>query len=123
MTPNGAIVAFKLVDQDGKLTLEPAWSSRDLTSPLGPIVVNGMVFAASSGEYRATGGRLTAAQRAQRSVPAVLYLLDGLTGKELWSSGKTMTSFARAGLSAGSGQVYLVTYDNQLFVFGIPMEH
>jgi hypothetical protein len=41
----------------------------------------------------------------------------------LWSSGKTITSFARAGLSAGSGQVYLVTYDNQLFVFGIPMEH
>jgi hypothetical protein len=123
VTPNGAIVAFKLVDQGGKPTLEPAWSSRDLTSPLGPIVVNGMVFAASSGEYRGTGGRLTAAQRARRSVPAVLYLLDGLTGKELWSSGKTVTSFARAGLSAASGQVYLVTYDNQLFVFGIPMEH
>ena len=42
-------------------------------------------------------GRLTAAQRAQRSIPAVLYVLDGLTGKELWSSGKTITSFARGG--------------------------
>jgi hypothetical protein len=123
LTPNGAIVAFKLADQGGKPTLEAAWSSRDLTSPLGPIVVNGMVFAASSGEYRATAGRLTAAQRAQRSIPAVLYLLDGLTGKELWSSGKMVTSFARAGLSAGSGQIFLVTYDSQLYVFGIPMEH
>ena len=50
-------------------------------------------------------------------------MLDGATGKELWSSGKTITSFARAGLSAGGGQVYLVTYDNHLYAFGIPMEH
>jgi hypothetical protein len=123
LAPNGAIVAFKLADQGGKPTLEPAWASRDLTSPLAPIVVNGLVLAASSGEYRPATGHPTASQRAQRSLPAVLYVLDGATGKELWSSGKTITSFARAGLSAGSGQVYLVTYDNQLFVFGIPMEH
>ena len=45
------------------------------------------------------------------------------TGKELWTSGKTITSFARAGLSAGGGQVYLVTYDNTLYAFGIPLEH
>ena len=32
-------------------------------------------------------------------------------------------SFARGGLSAGSGQVYLVTFDNTLDAFGIPMEH
>ncbi len=64
LTPNGAIVAFKLVDQGGKPALEAAWSSRDLTSPLGPIVVNGLVIAASSGEYRAATGRMTAAQRA-----------------------------------------------------------
>ncbi|HEY7055165.1 MAG TPA: hypothetical protein VH458_01510, partial [Vicinamibacterales bacterium] len=96
--PDGAIVAFKLVDQGGKTALEPAWASRDLTSPLGPVVVNGLVIAASSGEYRPTSGHPTASQRAQRSLPAVLYVLDGLTGKELWSSGKTITSFARGGL-------------------------
>ena len=58
-----------------------------------------------------------------RSTPAVLYALDGATGQQLWSSRTTMTSFARGGLSAAAGQVYVVTYDNHLYAFGIPMEH
>jgi hypothetical protein len=123
VSANGKLVAFKVVDREGKLTLESGWTSRGLVSPLGPIVVNGVVFVASSGEFRSTDSQLSAAQRAQRSTPAVLYALDGATGKELWNSGKTMTSFARAGLSAGSGQVYVVTFDNTLYAFGIPMEH
>ena len=81
------------------------------------------MFAAASGEYPRAGGDLPAAERAKRSTPAVLYALDAATGKELWSSGTTITSFARAGLSAGGGQVYLVTYDNTLYAFGIPLEH
>jgi hypothetical protein len=123
----GSIVAFKLADAGGKPALEPGWQSRNLVSPLAPIVVNGMVFTVSSGEYRPPEGAAAAAptlaQRAQRSTPAVLYVLDGATGKELWSSGKSITSFARAGLSAGGGQVYLVTHDNHLYAFGIPIEH
>jgi outer membrane protein assembly factor BamB len=119
---SGAVVAFKLADQGGKITLEPGWVSRDMTAPLAPIVVNGMVFAASSGEFRGAGG-LAASERAARSVPAVLYALDAATGKTIWSSGRTMTSFARSGLAAGAGQVYVVTYDNTLYAFGIPMEH
>jgi outer membrane protein assembly factor BamB len=121
--PNGRIVAFKLKDEGEKLSLEPAWQSRDLTSPLAPIVVDGMVFAVSSGEYRGGPASLSAAQRAQRSVPAVLYVIDAATGKMMWSSGTKITSFARGGLAAGGGQVYLVTYDNQLYAFGIPLEH
>jgi outer membrane protein assembly factor BamB len=81
-----------------------------------------VVFVASSGEFRGSNTTLGAAQRAQRSTPAVLYALDGSTGKDLWNSGKTITSFARGGLSAGSGQVYVVTFDNTLYAFGIPME-
>ena len=120
---NGSIVAFKLVDADGKLSLEPAWASRDLTSPAAPLVFNGVVFALSTGEHRPANASATAAARAKSSVPAVLYALDPATGKELWSSGKTITSFARGGLSASAGQVYLVTFDNTLYAFGIPMEH
>jgi hypothetical protein len=121
--PTGRVVAFKLVDEAGKVSLAPEWQSRDLTSPLGPIVVNGMVIAASSGEYRGTPASLTAAQRAQKSAPAVLHVLDAATGKTMWGSGTRITSFARGGLSAGGGQVYLVTYDNHLYAFGIPLEH
>jgi len=123
LAPNGRVVAFKVAETGGKPTLEPGWASRDLSSPLAPIVVNGLAFVVSSGEYRGTGAVLTAAHRAQRSLPAVLYALDATTGKELWSSAKTITSFARGGLAAGGGQVYLVTYDNHLYAFGIPMEH
>jgi hypothetical protein len=125
LAPSGSVVAFKLAESGGAPTLQPGWRSRDLTSPLAPIVVNGMVFAVSSGEYRPAAGAAAAgaAQRAQRSTPAVLYILDGATGKTLWSSGTKITSFARAGLSAGAGQVYLVTYDNHLYAFGIPLEH
>ena len=115
------IVTFKIADEGGKLALTPGWQSRDLVSPLAPIVVNGMMMAVSSGEAR--GGAGTAAERAKQSTPAVLYVLDATTGKELWNSGKTITSFARAGMAAGGGQVYLVTYDQQLYAFGIPMEH
>jgi len=121
--PNGRVVAFKLRDEGEKLSLEPVWQSQDLTAPLAPIVVDGLVFAVSSGEYRGGPASLSAAQRAQRSVPAVLYVLDSTTGKTIWNSGTKITSFARGGLSAGGGQVYLVTYDNQLYAFGIPLEH
>ena len=40
-----------------------------------------------------------------------------------WSSGPTITSFATGGLSAGTGQVYVVTYDNTLWAFGIPQTY
>ena len=124
LAPTGnTIAAFKVVEQGGKFSLEAGWQSRDLASPLAPIVVNGMVMAASSGEYRGSEKGLTAAARAEKSKPAVLYVLDGTTGKDMWNSGTTITSFATAGMSAGGGQVYLVTYDNHLYAFGIPMEH
>ena len=123
LAPAGSIVAFTLVDAAGRLTLAPAWRSPNLVSPLAPLVVNGMVFAVSSGEYPAGPATLGAAQRRQRSVPARLYVLDAVSGKPLWNSGLTITSVARARMAAGSGQVYLVTDDNHLYAFGIPMEH
>jgi outer membrane protein assembly factor BamB len=120
----GAIIAWKLVDQKGAPALQPGWVSRDMVSPLPPMVINGVVFAVSTGELRSNDSRLSAAQRAQRSSPAVLYALDGTTGKELWNSGKTITSFVHSGgLSGGTSQVYLGTYDGTLYAFGFPIEH
>jgi outer membrane protein assembly factor BamB len=119
---NGAMVAFKVVDVEGKAALQPAWVSRDLTSPLAPIVVNGVLFAASSGEFHTTDARLTPAQRAQRSRPAVLYAIDPATGKDIWNSGSAITSFARRGLSSHNSEVFIVTYDNTVYTYGIPVE-
>ncbi len=111
---NGALAAFTLVDQNDVPTLQPQWLSRDLATPVTPVVVNGVVFALASGE---------AAGRGQKSTPAVLYALDGATGKELWTSGTTITSSGRGvGPSAGDSQVYVVTIDGTLYTFGMPME-
>jgi outer membrane protein assembly factor BamB len=83
-----------------------------------------VVFAVSSGEFRTKDAKITAAQRAQKSVPAVLYALDATTGKELWSSGKTITSFMHGGgISGAAGQVYLGTHDGTLWSFAFPIEH
>lgn len=120
----GAVLAWKLIEENGAFKLEPAWASRNLVSPLTPTIINGVVFATSSGEFRATNSKMTAAMRAARSSRAVIYALDGATGKELWSSGVAITSFARGGaISGGMGQIYLTTYDGTIYAFGFPMEH
>lgn len=117
---NSAIVAFKVSDEQGKPVLTQAWTSRELMSPVAPVVVNGVVFALSSGEFHSGDTSIPAEQRAQRSQPAVLYGLDAFTGKELWNSGRTVTSFSphSAGLAVATGQIYVVTFDNTLYAFG-----
>ena len=121
---NGAVVAWKVVEQSGAPTLQPAWASRDLVSPLPPTVINGVVFVTSGGEFRTDDSKMTAAERARRSSRAVLYALDGETGKELWNSGATIASFTRGvALSGGVGQIYLTTHDGVIYAFGFPMEH
>ena len=50
---------------------------------------------------------------------AVLYALDGSTGKELWSSGRTITGFSHSGgLAFGGSKVYVSTHDGTLYAFG-----
>jgi outer membrane protein assembly factor BamB len=67
--------------------------------------------------------RLTAADRARQSEPAVLYALDAATGRELWTSRNAITSFAHgAALWPGIGQVHVATYDNTVYAFGFPLE-
>ncbi len=127
--PHGSIVAFKVEEKDGKTVLTPAWVSRDLIIPAPPAIANGVVFALSSGEFARQadenkGGLFSSQQRAERSVHAVLYALDAETGKELYSSGNSITSFTHfAGMSVANGRVYFGTYDNTLYSFGLPIEH
>ncbi|MBS1829800.1 MAG: hypothetical protein JST93_31160 [Acidobacteria bacterium] len=104
------VSAWKLADTG----LQLGWASTEMVAALTPVVMNGVVFAVSSG-FKGS---------ARNSQPAVLHAFDGVSGKQLWSSGKTITSFATTGgLSAGASQLYLSTYDGTLYAFGIPIEH
>jgi outer membrane protein assembly factor BamB len=119
-----AVTAWKVVDQNGAPTLQSGWVSHDMVSPLTPMIINGVVFAVSSGEFQPNDSKLPAAERIRRSSPAVLYALDSATGKELWNSGKAITSFVHGGtLSGGGTQIYLETYDGNLYAFGFYIEH
>jgi outer membrane protein assembly factor BamB len=94
-----------------------------MISPLAPMIINGVVFAVSSGEFR-SGNDQPVAERIGKSSAAVLYALDGVTGKTIWDSGRTITSFVHSGgLSGQVGQLYLETLDETLYAFGFPMEH
>jgi hypothetical protein len=110
----GAVVALKLADAGGTLSLEPGWVSHDLVSPGTPIVVNGVVFAL------ATGAGNTAAERGSA---AVLHAYDGASGKRLWNSAKAMTTPASPGsMWSGLGQVYVGLRDGTLHAFGFADE-
>jgi outer membrane protein assembly factor BamB len=124
-TPNGGIVAFKLQDKDGKTELVPAWVSRDMVTSEPPVIVNGVVFVLAAGEYTmqandAVGGLFSAEERLKHSVPAKLYALDAMTGKELYSSGDQVTSFLhQAGPSIAGNKVMFGTFDGTIYCFGL----
>jgi outer membrane protein assembly factor BamB len=101
------IVTFKVTDADGKASIHPGWTSRDIASPLPPLVVNGVLFTASSGSKLA---------------PSVLYALDASNGKDLWTSGRAIATSVKSGLSAGQGNVYVPGADGTLYAFGFAIE-
>lgn len=124
---NGAIVAFKVEEKDGKPALMPQWMSRDMNQAEAPVVANGVIYAYGSGEsnVQSTAAEGLAAnnspKRIRDSKHAILYALDARTGKELWSSGDQIASFAHfTGLSVANGRVYLGTYDSVVYSFGLP---
>ena len=106
----GAVVALKLVDIGGALSVEPAWVSHNLTSPGTPLIVNGVVFALATG---------LSASTPVRGTPAVLHAYDGVSGRRLWTSGKTMSAVASPGsFWSGLGQIYVGSHDSTLYAFG-----
>jgi outer membrane protein assembly factor BamB len=53
-------------------------------------------------------------------VPAKLFALDAITGKELYSSGNQIPSFLhQAGLSVAGDKVYFGTFDGTVYCFGL----
>jgi outer membrane protein assembly factor BamB len=60
------------------------------------------------------------ARRIAGSRRAVIHVLDGLTGRELWNSGEAITSFNHySGLTIANGRVFISTFDGMAYAFGI----
>lgn len=112
-TTSNAVVAFK-IEGGEKLALTAGWTSRPLTAPAAPLVVNNVVFASSSGKPATASGAGSA---------AVLYAFDAMTGKDLWNSGTTLKSYmpGRA-LWTSNSQVYVGGNDGAVYAFGFPLE-
>jgi outer membrane protein assembly factor BamB len=109
-----AIASLKVTGDSSKISIEPAWTSRALVAPATPIIVNGIVFALSTGRAGAAGAAGT---------PGVLYALDGATGKELWSSGRTITANVPSrSFWMANDQALVATLDGALYAFGFAME-
>ena len=107
--PNGSVVAFRVEEQGGKPVLTPVWVSRDLSSPVPPVITSGVVFALSTG--------------AKNKGRATLYALDSATGKEMYSTGDQVTAPANlTGLTLANGRVFFTTADSTLYAFGIFLE-
>jgi outer membrane protein assembly factor BamB len=133
----GGVAAFKLQQNGDKWSLAPAWLSRDMDLAEETVIANGVVFAYAAGEDATQvvpdhawnepggakyGGGLNSgpARRVPGSRRAVLYALDGQTGKELWSSGTQIESWNHfSGLTVANGRAYLATFDGILYCFGV----
>ena len=99
---------MKIAEAGGALSLERAWTAEGFTAPATPIVVNGVVFALSSGGP---------------SAPAMLKAFDGTTGKLLWDSKTAMKASAAPGsFWSAMSQVYVGTTDGTLYTFGFTDE-
>jgi len=104
------VSVFGLTEQGGSFALKKAWDSRPMAGALTPITVNGVMFAVSSGRP-GTGGK------------AVLYALEGASGKELWNSGAAITSYVSSGgLAAGGSRVYVSGHDGVQYAFAFHLE-
>ena len=120
---HGSIVAFRVEERDGKPALALAWTSRDMMAPAPPVTANGLVFelarGESSREAKENGKPYSIAEREKMALHATLFVLDGATGAELYSSGNMATTFAHdSGLAVANKRIYFTTHDNTVFALG-----
>ena len=124
-TPNGGIIAMKITGEGDKPQVTPAWLSHDMMTAEPPVIVNGVALTLAGGEYTLQandeqGGLFSAEERIKHSVPAKLYALDALTGKELFNSGTQIASFLhQAGLSVAGDKLIFGTFDGTIYCFGL----
>lgn len=136
--PNGSIMALKVTEENGKPVLQPQWRSRDLTIASSPVVANGVVYALQTAEsavqvpkdiFNPDGTRKpgwTPEKGANNRIMVphatmTLFAFDADTGKQLWSSGKTMDGntvhFTQPVVALG--KLFTVDHAGHLWAFGL----
>ncbi len=117
----GSIMAFKVV-ADARTqnpVLEPAWITGGFASPEPVVITNDVVLALSNGENPVQKGGEKG--RLLNTRPAVLKALDAKTGKELYNSGSSISSWVHfSGLAVSDGKIFLVDHDSNVYCFGLP---
>ena len=137
--PNGSVMAFKVVEEAGKVSLAPQWVSRDLNLAAPPVVANGIVYALQTAEsavqvprgmFGPGGARPPGWTPDKGAVDRImvphatmtLFALDAETGKQLWSSGKTMDGntvhFTQPVVALG--KLFTVDHAGHVWAFGLP---
>jgi outer membrane protein assembly factor BamB len=135
---NGSIMAFKVVTDGAKVTLQPQWTSRDLNMASPPVVANGVVYALQTAESTvqvprdivdAQGNRKAGWSPDDNAVNRIgtphstmtLFAFDAATGKELWSSKKAMdgntTHFTQPVVALG--KLFAVDHAGHVWAFGL----
>jgi mono/diheme cytochrome c family protein len=123
---NGSIMAFKVVAGEHHTPiLQPAWISSDIAVPTPAAVAGGVLFVLGTGENTqqvAHGniGQLLDDRQSRATGHAILYALDARTGKQLWTSGNTMTGWTHfSGLAIGDGKVFATTREGAVYAFDL----
>jgi len=127
---NGSIMAFEVKNDGGKISAVPAWTSTDMVMPDPPVVANGVVYALSTGGQAMQNGVKPGDPRMPYDVSAVLrstpvsnmvlYAYDAESGKQLWSSGKTLTDWVHFSEPVVAlGKIFVATHDGHVIAFGL----
>ena len=123
---SGSIMAFKVVPgANHKPILQPAWISSDIAVPTPAAIAGGVLFVLGTGEntqqvLNGNIGQLLEDRQSRATGHAILYALDARTGKQLWSSGDSMTGWTHfSGLAIGDGKIFATTRDGAIYAFGL----
>ena len=135
--PSGSVMALKVVEDQGKVSLQPGWISRDLNLASSPVVANGIVYALQTAESAVQvprelfkgGARPNGWTPDKGAIDRImtphstmtLFAFDAETGKQLWSSGKTMDGntvhFTQPVVALG--KVFAVDHAGHVWAFGL----
>jgi len=94
-----------------------------MIGPAPTVTANGLVFALASGESgreaNKKGKSYSVSDFEKQASHATLYVLDGLTGAELYTSGDMTTTYSHnSGLAVANRRIYFTTHDNTVYALG-----